>query len=209
MSIDTMIALMSFTLVVSITPGPGNLMLLSSGAAFGFRQSIPLVLGICAGFMSLILLVGLGMEQIFKTFPSLFIALKVVCALYVLKLAIKISQSSPTKNEQVETIDDAQDKNQLAAPVTLVQGAIFQLVSPKAWMVTPILTVSYTNPENYLTSLLLMIPVCAAVNIPSTSVWAIFGVSLRRILAMGNRSVYFNYFMAVLLVGSMIPVIGG
>lgn len=209
MSIDTLIALMGFTLVVSITPGPGNLMLLSSGAAFGFRQSVPLVLGICTGFMSLILLVGLGMEQIFKVYPPLFTALKVVCAVYVLKLAIKIARSGPPKDEDASISGEAQSQNQLASPVTLVQGAVFQLVSPKAWMITPILTVSYTNPENYLMSLLLMIPVCAAVNIPSTSVWAIFGVSLRRILVVGKRAIYFNHMMALLLVGSMIPVIVG
>ncbi|MBX2881129.1 MAG: LysE family translocator [Granulosicoccus sp.] len=207
MSIESLIALMGFTLVVSITPGPGNLMLLSSGAAFGFKQSIPLVLGICTGFMSLILLVGLGMEQIFNAYPSLFSALKVVCVLYVLKLALKISRSAQPAGKLTAATDKSTATDQLDSPVTLVQGAIFQLVSPKAWMVTPILIVTYTNPENYLMSLLVMLPVCAAVNIPSTSVWALFGVSLRRMLAVGNRSVYFNHAMALLLLASLVPVI--
>lgn len=183
-------------------------MLLSSGASFGFRRSIPLVLGICAGFMSLILLVGLGMGHIFKLHPILYTAMQVVCTIYVIKLAWKISQSGPLikANEVAKSIEPS---GNLASPVTLLQGALFQLLSPKAWAVTPILTVSYTNPDNYLTSLILMIPICALVNIPSTSLWAVFGVSLRGFLAQGDRSIYFNYFMASLLLFSMIPVVVG
>lgn len=208
MHINTLLALMSFTLVISITPGPGNFMLLSSGASFGFRKSIPLVLGICVGFMSLILLVGMGMEHVFKEFPALYTAMKIACAIYVLKLAWKISQSGPLVSG-TDASKESESKGKMATPVTLIQGALLQIVSPKAWAVAPILTVSYTNPENYLTSLFLMIPVCAIVNIPSTSVWAICGVSLRKVLAIGNRSIYFNYVMAILLLGSMIPVIIG
>ena len=208
MHTNTLLALMSFTLVISITPGPGNLMLLSSGASFGFRRSIPLVLGICTGFMSLILLVGFGMEHVFKLHPALYTVLQCVCTIYVLKLAWKISQNGPMLHSN-DTSKSIEPSGNFAKPVTLIQGAFFQLLSPKAWAVAPILTVSYTNPDNYITSLILMIPVCALVNIPSTSVWAVFGVSLRGFLAQGNRSIYFNYVMALLLVVSIIPVILG
>jgi len=86
---------------------------------------------------------------------------------------------------------------------------VFQLVNPKAWAVALIVTVAYTEPENYLPSLILLIAIFAAVNLPSISVWALGGVALRRVLGKGRRIAVFNIFMALLLIGSMIPVLVG
>ena len=88
-----------------------------------------------------------------------------------------------------------------------MQAALFQLVNPKAWAVALIVTVSYTNPADYLLSLGLMIALFALVNIPSISLWAISGAALRRILGQGRRIAVFNIAMAILLVASMLPVL--
>ena len=101
------------------------------------------------------------------------------------------------------------DSSKLEKPISFVQAAFLQLVNPKAWAVALIVTVSYTNPDNYLTSLILTILIFAAVIFPSISVWAISGVVLRRVMGDGRRVVMFNILMALLLVGSMIPVLLG
>ncbi len=199
MSLETFFALIGFAFVMSISPGPGNFLLLTSGVNFGFLRSLPLVLGICIGFLTMVFSVGMGLGQVLQNIPVLYSILKFICAGYVFWLAWKISRSRSlgTQNESLEK------------PISFIQAALFQLVNPKAWAVALIVTVSYTNPDDYLFSLALMIVIFAVVNLPSISVWAISGVVLRRVIGNGRRIALFNITMAILLVGSMIPVLFG
>ena len=200
MSLDSLLALLGFAFVMSISPGPSNFLLLASGVNFGFRRSLPLVLGISLGFLSMVLAVGLGLGQVLQTTPLAATALRIACAAYVLWLAWKIAHSramGPAEDKVMET------------PISFVQAALFQLVNPKAWAVALIVTVSYTDPERYLPSLIVMILLFAAVNLPSISVWAVSGVALRRLLGEGQAVTVFNVAMAFLLVASMILVLLG
>ena len=198
MSLETTLALMGFAFVMSITPGPANFVLLASGANFGFVRSIPLVLGFSFGFLTMVFFVGIGLGQVLKNTPEIYTVLKFACAVYVAWLAWKIARSRAVGAEQGENIEQ---------PISFVQAALFQLVNPKAWAVALIVTVSYTDPENYLPSLILMIMLFAAINLPAISVWALSGVALRRILGKGNRIAVFNIAMAMLLVVSMAVVL--
>jgi threonine/homoserine/homoserine lactone efflux protein len=119
-------ALTLFVFVSSITPGPNNLMLLSSGTRFGFRRTIPHMLGIGVGFMVMIALVGLGLAQLFLLYPPLHLALKIVSITYLLYLAWKIATSEPPTADEAET----------GKPMTFLQAAAFQWVNPKAWTMT-------------------------------------------------------------------------
>ncbi len=198
MSYETALALAGFAFVMSISPGPGNFLLLASGANFGFARSIPLVLGISLGFLTMVFCVGIGLGGILTTTPLIYTLLKLVCAAYVSWLAWKIARSRSLGSEGGEKIE---------RPFSFLQAALFQLVNPKAWAVALIVTVSYTDPQNYLPSLILMIMLFAAVNLPSISVWALSGMALRRMLGEGNRIAVFNTAMAVLLVLSMAVVL--
>lgn len=197
MSPDTLIALLGFAFVMSVSPGPSNFLLLASGANFGLLRSLPLVLGISGGFLTMVLLVGLGLGEVLQSAPALDLALRIACAAYVLWLAWKIARTRTL---------GAADRS-LARPVSFVQAALLQLVNPKAWAVALIVTVSYTSPDAYLASLLTMIAVFAAVNLPSIGVWAVCGAALRRVLGEGRRIAVFNVAMALLLVASMVPVL--
>ncbi len=198
MSLETALALVGFAFVMSISPGPANFLLLASGVNFGFVRSIPLVLGISFGFLTMVFFVGIGLGQVLKNTPGIYTVLKFACAAYVTWLAWKIARSRAVGPEQGEKIEQ---------PISFIQAAVFQLVNPKAWAVALIVTVSYTNPENYLPSLILMIMLFAVINIPAMSVWALSGVALRRILGEGKRIVVFNIAMALLLVVSMAVVL--
>jgi threonine/homoserine/homoserine lactone efflux protein len=198
MPLETALALMGFAFAMSISPGPGNFLLLASGANFGFLRSVPLVLGISGGFLTMVLFVGLGLGQVLQAVPALYTALKLVCAAYVLWLAWKIARSRAIAPEGTAA---------MARPIGFLQAALFQLVNPKAWAVALIVTVSYTSPDDYLLSLVLMIALFALVNLPAISVWAVSGAALRGVLARGNRIAVFNITMAVLLVASMALVL--
>ena len=87
MSYDILTALAGFAFVTSITPGPNNLMLMASGANYGFRRSIPHMLGIGIGFTVMVIVVGLGLMQVFDALPLSYVILKYAGMAYLLWLA--------------------------------------------------------------------------------------------------------------------------
>lgn len=198
MTIETALALMGFGFVTAIAPGPGNFLLLASGANFGFMRTLPLILGISLGFLSMVLGVRLGIGQILEEFPIVENLLRIMCGAYVLWLAFKIGKSRSLGSENGEEI---------SKPISFIQAALLQLLNPKAWAVALTVTVTYATPENYVTNLLLLIGLLAAVIIPSISTWAISGAALRRTLAKGSRIAVFNVTMAILLIGFMVPML--
>jgi threonine/homoserine/homoserine lactone efflux protein len=198
MTTEMLVALIGFAFVMSVSPGPSNFILLASGVNFGFLRSLPIVFGISAGFLSMVLAVGLGLGPVLNAYPAIAVVLKAACAAYVLWLAVKIARSSPSGGPSAEKPEK---------PISFMQASLFQLVNPKAWAVALIVTVSYTTPVNYVASLIAMIAVFAVVNLPSISLWALFGVGLRRLLNDPAKVRIFNIVMALLLVGSMVPVL--
>lgn len=196
--LETLLALIGFAFVMSISPGPGNFLLLVSGANFGFPRSIPLVLGISFGFLGMVFAVGLGLGVVLETYPTAGQILRAACAAYVLWLAWKIARSRSLGSGSGTGLEK---------PFTFLQAASLQLLNPKAWTVALIVTVSYLTPKAGIPDLLLLIAVFAAVNIPSISVWALSGHGMRGFLARGNRIAIFNIVMAVLLLASMLPAI--
>jgi len=196
MSADTLFALVLFAFATSITPGPNNMMLFASGVNFGFRRTIPHMLGIGAGFLSLLLGVGLGLGALLSAYPPAFIALKVAGGLYLLWIAWKIG-SSRSMGE-----GDAKAK-----PMTFLGAAAFQWVNPKAWVMAITAMAVYPNQEQYALTVAIVALVFAAVNVPSVSTWAGFGSALREWLSVPVRLKWFNITMAMLLVLSLWPML--
>lgn len=197
MSPETALALTGFAFVMSVSPGPGNILLLASGVNFGFLRSLPLVLGISAGFLAMVLAIGLGLGPVLERFPLFGLALRFACCAYVLWLAWKIAGSRSLGG----------GVGSIGRPVGFLQAAALQLVNPKAWTVALVVTVTYTDPRHLTASLLTLIAIFAVVNIPSISLWAICGAALRSALSQGRRIVVFNLAMAVLLVASTLPAL--
>lgn len=200
MSIDLLLALAGFAFVTSVTPGPNNMMLLASGVNFGFRRTVPHMLGISLGFVLMLFIVGLGIGQVLQANATIFSALKIASFAYMLWLAWKIANSGP-----VEGGGEAST----GKPMTFLQAALFQWVNPKAWAMTVTGTAAYTVPESYLLSLGVMGLVFLVVNFPTVGIWTGFGVGLRTLLQDPMKVRVFNIVMAVLLVASMVPAVMG
>ncbi len=196
MSADTLFALVLFAFATSITPGPNNMMLFASGVNFGFRRTVPHMLGIGAGFLSLLIGVGMGLGAVLHAYPPAFIALKVAGGLYLLWIAWKIGSS--------RSMGEGEAK---ARPMTFLGAAGFQWVNPKAWVMAVTAMAVYPNPEQYALTVAIVALVFAAVNVPSVSTWAGFGSALREWLAVPVRLKWFNITMAVLLVLSLWPML--
>jgi threonine/homoserine/homoserine lactone efflux protein len=83
MTQELLIALLGFAFVTSVTPGPNNMMLLASGVNFGFRRTVPHMLGISLGHAVMVFLVGLGIAGLFKAWPPALLILKLASVAYM------------------------------------------------------------------------------------------------------------------------------
>ncbi len=196
MTIEILASLALFAFVSSITPGPNNLMLMASGANFGFIRSIPHMLGISIGFAVMMILLGSGLTQVFDRYPVIYTVLKIASIAYMLYLAWKIANASPVGHREGT-----------GTPMTFLQAAAFQWVNPKAWaMALTAVTVYVAGaPTIYL---ILAATFFAAVNLPSVTVWTIMGQQMARLLNNPAKLRTFNLTMAGLLVASLYPVLG-
>lgn len=195
MTHDLLSGLILFAFVSSVTPGPNNLMLMASGANFGFRRSIPHMLGVALGFVFMVLLMGAGLAQVFDTWPLAHVALKVVSIIYMLWLAWKIANAAPIKARETQ-----------GSPMTFVQAAAFQWVNPKAWAMAITAITAYT-PGQTLGAVAMVGIVFGAVNLPSVGSWTLIGQQMARLLTSPARLVAFNCTMAALLLLSLWPVV--
>jgi threonine/homoserine/homoserine lactone efflux protein len=195
MNLDQLLALVAFALVTSVTPGPNNLMLMASGANYGFRRTIPHMLGVSIGFVLMIVLVGLGLVQVFEAYPASRRILLGVSVIYLLYLTWKIATASRP------------DAPELAgSPLTFLQAALFQWVNPKAWAMALTATSVYAPSANFR-SVLLVAGVFGLISVPSVSSWTAAGRQMRRWLTNAARLRAFNIGMAVLLLASLYPLL--
>jgi len=198
--LDALAALTLFAFVASITPGPNNLMLLSSGTRFGFRRSIPHMLGVMLGFPLMITVIGLGLARLFTEFPMVQTVLKVASIAYLLYLAFKIATAPTT------TVDDGESS---ARPLTFFQAAAFQWVNPKGWTMALTVLSAYMPPTDPWRGLAIIATLVLLINVPVVTLWTAMGIQLRRFLGQPQKLRAFNLIAAGLLVASLYPVIRG
>lgn len=195
MSHDLLIALLGFAFVTSVTPGPNNMMLLASGVNFGFRRTVPHMLGISMGHALMVFLVGLGLAGVFTAWPPALTVLKVASVGYMLWLAWKIAHAGAP--------GEGRSRPQ---PMTFLQAGAFQWVNPKAWaMALGAVSAYVAEPSPWAYAV--VAGVFACVNLPSVAVWAWAGQAVRRWLQVPGRLQVFNWTMSGLLVLSLWPVV--
>lgn len=200
MTYELIIALMAFAFVTSITPGPNNLMLMTSGINFGLIKSIPHIIGVGLGFILMIILIGLGLAELFNTFPISYTILKIVSVVYLSYLAWKIATTtSPIK--KVET------QNKQNKPITFLQAVLFQWVNPKAWIMTITAISTYAPGTQNFQSVLIVAFIFGIVMLPSVSAWTFLGIQMQRLLNSPKKLRAFNIIAAGLLMVSLIPLI--
>lgn len=196
MSLEVFASLFGFLFAAGITPGPNNFMLFASGVNFGFRRTIPHILGITVGFMVLLAGIGLGLGEIIKRFPLVFLGIKICGGLYMVYLAWRIATSGPTGKPQGKS-----------NPLTLFQAALFQWVNPKAWVVTVVAMSTFTNTQNYYQTLIIVILAGGMIAMPITIVWTAFGNLMQQLLSNPLHLRIFNIAMALALIASLWPML--
>lgn len=193
-----LVPLVMFTLAAALTPGPNNLMLTASGANFGFRRTLPHILGIITGFSVLLCAVALGLGVLFSRYATLQLALKVIGSVYLLYLAWRVA----TANRGAEGRSQGQ-------PLSVVEAAAFQFVNPKAWTFAIAGISAFTlSGDDYTRSAGMVLIVFVLVTMLSTAVWAAFGTAVGRLLKTDKAFRIFNITMGVLTAASVLFVLG-
>lgn len=197
MEISSLLAISLFAFVMSVTPGPNNIMLLASGAQFGYQKTLPHVFGIIVGIACLLTSVLLGLGAVLERFPAFYDVLKVLGSIYLFWLAWKITTASTA-------VDEGQNKPQKNKPMSFIAAASFQFVNPKAWAmgVGSISTFTLAGDQYIVSGLWIML--CFAVNgFIAISIWAYLGVGIAQWLTTAKRKKQFNYLMGAMTIGTL------
>lgn len=188
------VAFLPFALTMSVTPGPNNFMVAASGATFGFRRTLPHMLGITCGAPVMLVAVGLGLGEVFRLEPRLHEVLRYVGAAFLLYLAWRIARTAPKELP-------GEGEKRVTRPIGFFTAAAFQWVNPKAWSICIGAVSTYTTVggEVRLEVLVLGLTLAAAC-LPSVAIWTGFGVGIGRLLAGDPRRLrIFNGAMGLLL----------
>ncbi|AYH04908.1 LysE family translocator [Pectobacterium parmentieri] len=174
----------SYVTVMSITPGPNNLLLATSGVNFGLRRTLPMMMGISVGCGIQTALMGVALELLLSWMSMIRLPLTVLGCIYLLWLSWKIVRSSaPELQGRVQ-------------PMTVLQGTLFQAVNPKAWLMSSNIALLYAASGGLFTT----VAAFMVLNLPCILVWALLGDRIGKHLQEPWKLKAFNGIMALSLV---------
>jgi threonine/homoserine/homoserine lactone efflux protein len=191
-----LLAFVIFVVVMFFTPGPNNIMLMSSGLTYGFRRTLPHIAGVTLGFAFMVASVGVGLGTVFIAYPVLETVLKYVGAAYLVYLAIVIAMSAPPTAEKAER----------RGPMTFWGAAMFQWVNGKGWVIVIGTITAYAAIAHFPWNIVIQTAVSLAVGTASAVAWVLFGSVLRPVRRSARSVRIFNILLAVLLLASLYPV---
>lgn len=188
------VAVILFTMGATLTPGPSNTLVMTSASRFGARRSVPLLLGTCLGFPSLLFTIGLGLGFVVDQYPDFFFYLRVLGALYICYLAYKIFG--------IAEIGDAKASEN---PFGFLHGALFHWVNPKSWIVAfgAISSFSIFSDRAIVNTTVVSI-IFVITALPCVGLWMLAGGTIRNHLNTKARIIWFHRIMAILLLSSLL-----
>jgi threonine/homoserine/homoserine lactone efflux protein len=191
-----MAPILTFAMTAAITPGPNNIILSTNAVNYGFKETIPLILGVFFGFLSVLSLCLLGIGEVYESFPNFKTFIKIIATIFLTYLAYKIFNSS-------EFSDNSNKKR-----FTFRDIYFFQLINPKAVSVSMSSSAIFIqNQFSYLEEFVLIF-ICFTISTATSAiVWAAIGHSFRKYLNDKRKIIFFNRVMAVLLLGCIFFII--
>jgi cysteine/O-acetylserine efflux protein len=194
----SLLPLISYVFVTTFTPGPNNISSASMGMNYGFRTTLPYLLGIYAGFMGIMLAAGAATETITRVFPRIETILRYIGAAYMVWLAVSIVRS---------TTESPESKGKPIA--TWRRGFFLQVVNPKVIIYgITVFSAFLTVYIDAFWQLLLAAFVLASTAFLSISVWTLFGSVINRVLHRYRYRLIFNCVMGLLLLYSALSLLG-
>jgi threonine/homoserine/homoserine lactone efflux protein len=198
MSHSLLIAFIVFASVMYFTPGPNNILALSSGLTYGFRPTVPMIAGITVGCAFMVAVAGIGFGTVFVAYPVLQTILKYAGAAYLVYLAIAIASSEPV------TPGDNRQR-----PMSFWGAVLFQWVNVKGWVMVIGTITAYAGIARFPWNIAIQVVLCLVLGVVAPGIWALSGSSLRSLMTSRRAVRAFNIVMAVLLLASLYPVFMG
>ena len=186
-NISQLIAMLSFALAMSLSPGPVNMVIVSSGASYGVRKTFPFVSGAAIGFILLLLFIGLGFHKIIGLYPFVLEYIAVAGSMFIVYMGYLIASSKPELNIE------EQKHPQFA------QGFLLQWLNPKAWVASVAGVSLFSTPDSnqvFLTFVFVYAVVCYACLFS----WSVLGEKVTVVLNSEFRLALFNRIMGGLLI---------
>jgi len=205
---DQFSAFAIFATIAAFTPGPNNIMLAASGANFGFGRTIPHILGITAGFMSVVIAGGLGLGSLFSIAPLSYDILRVFAFGFLIYLGYKLALTMPSEDKELTRQIEGVSMAERSKPLSFWAAFAFQWMNPKALIVVfSAITAYMSNGPAFLVSLTSITIIFFIVTILSTVLWCWLGTIIAHFLSTPRAYRIFNISMAILLVASLLPAL--
>ena len=182
-----LLLLLGISLSLGFTPGPNNAVASYSAFNFGFKKTIPLIMGVGLGYTTLVILINFVLISIFKTYPIIQEIIRILGTVFLVYLAYKIATSSASNNEKKTN------------PVTFYDTFIFQFINPKGVMAATTLISKFVDQDNYISTSVMVIIVCSLTAFSSITAWTLLGKFLRKFATNNSFIKRFNYVMSVLI----------
>jgi threonine/homoserine/homoserine lactone efflux protein len=141
--------LLGISLSLGFTPGPNNAVASYSAFNFGFKKTIPLIMGVGLGYTTLVILINFVLISIFKTYPIIQEIIRILGTVFLVYLAYKIATSNTSNNEKKTN------------PVTFYDTFVFQFINPKGVMAATTLISKFVDQDNYISTSVMVIIVCS------------------------------------------------
>ena len=182
-----LLLLLGISLSLGFTPGPNNAVASYSAFNFGFKKTIPLIMGVGLGYTTLVILINFVLISIFKTYPIIQEIIRILGTIFLVYLAYKIATSNTSNNEKKTN------------PVTFYDTFVFQFINPKGVMAATTLISKFVDQNNYISTSLMVIIVCSLTAFSSITAWTLLGKFLRKFATNNSFIKRFNYVMSVLI----------
>ena len=184
-----------FVSIVSMTPGPNNLLLAASGANFGFFKTLPHMCGVIVGFALMVVASGFGLGIIFNEFPQVILPMKIMSVCFLIYLSWRIATGGAHVVE---------GKSQ---PLPFLPALFFQTINPKGIsFLLSIMGAQVSEAEPLLPQLIQLFILLPAFTVLSAVTWTTFGAAIGRFMQSQQAFKIFNAIMASLLMICVIPI---
>jgi threonine/homoserine/homoserine lactone efflux protein len=182
-----LLLLLGISLSLGFTPGPNNAVASYSAFNFGFKKTIPLIMGVGLGYTTLVILINFVLISIFKTYPIIQEIIRILGTVFLVYLAYKIATSNTSSDEKKTN------------PVTFYDTFVFQFINPKGVMAATTLISKFVDQDNYISTSVMVIIVCSLTAFSSITAWTLLGKFLRKFATNNSFIKRFNYVMSVLI----------
>ncbi len=205
MNSTLLVSLTGFAFISAITPGPNNLLLMSSGALFGWRRSLPHLGGILLGFAILMTSAVFGLGSVVAKWPWLVTIVRIIGAAWLAWMSLRYFLSGLRGPAAVDS-----SPAPISRPLRFHEGALFQWVNPKALILVISAAGAYIAiAESIIERALIIVGVFFLAGLVSCSLWMIAGDALKRLMSSGRSARYVNFGMGMLILLTALHILVG